>query len=381
MAEKTVQEQIVREAPEIEAYKLGLLQLARDRANVPVQLPGYQIAGLAPEQQQALRMAQEGVGSYKPFLSQANTAYQQAGGFYAGLPQYGGNAIGALQGAGQYSTDQAQQALRTVAGGADLGMTYSLAGSQGYDPNNVYAYMNPYQQLATQGTLGELARQGRIAQTGIAAQAVKSGAFGGSREGIQRAELQRNVMEQMGRVAAQDYSTNFQQAQQTALNAFQNQQARMQQAGNLALGAGQAVGAAGLQAGNLGLQAGQALGQANVSAGQLQQAGAAGIGALGQQQAALGQMSSGLNQGDVSFMYNLGNQLQTQTQKELDAQRQTALQAQYEPFQRISFLSDIYKGAPSSQQTIAQSTAPSPSLVSQAAGLGIAGLSAYNLMK
>lgn len=381
MAEKTVQEQIVREAPEIEAYKLGLLQLARDRANVPVQLPAYQIAGLAPEQQQAVRLAQQGLGSYMPYLQQAGAAYQQAGGLYAGLPQYGANAIGALTGAGQYSTQQGQQALRAVTGGADLGLTYSLAGAQGYDPASVAAYMNPYQQLATQATLGEIARQGRIAQTGIAAQAVKSGAFGGSREGIQRAELQRNIMDQMSRTAAQDYSTNYQQAQQAALNAFQNQQSRMQQAGNLALGAGQAVGATGMQAGQLGLQAGQALGQANVSAGQLQQAGAAGIGTLGQQQAALGQMTSGLGQGDVSFMYNLGSQLQGQTQKELDAYRQTALQAQYEPFQRISFLSDIYKGAPSSQQTIAQSTAPSPSLVSQATGLGIAGLSAYNLMK
>ena len=453
MAEKTVQEQIVREAPEVEAYKLGLLQLARDRANIPVQLPAYQIAGLAPEQQQAVRLAQQGLGSYMPYLQQAGTAYEQAGGMYAGLPSYGAGAIGALQGAGAYSTQQAQEAIRRAAAGSDLALGYGggaigsvesgaqraaqlsgaalgsaqqqggtalmagYAGAQAYDPNSVYSYMNPYQQAATQATLAEIARQGRIAQTGIAAQAVRSGAFGGSREGIQRSELQRNVLEQQARTAAQDYSTNYQQAQQAALNAFQNQQARMQSVGNLALGAGQlqtgaaqqaaqsalqggqAVGQAGLNvgqlaqqsgqalgqlgmtAGQLGLSAGQALGQANVSAGQLQQAGAAGIGTLGQQQAALGQMYSGLGQGDVSFMYNLGSQLQGQTQRELDAQRQTALQAQYEPFQRISFLSDIYKGAPSSQQTIAQSTAPSPSLASQATGLGIAGLSAYNLMK
>mgnify|MGYP006935485918 CR=1 FL=1 len=381
MAEKTIQEQIVREAPEVEAYKLGLLQLARDRANIPVSLPAYQIAGLAPEQQQAVRLAQQGVGSYLPYLQQAGTAYQQAGGLYAGLPQYGAQAIGALQGAGQYSTGQAQQAVQAVAQGSDLGLGYTFGGTRAYDPTSVYDYMNPYQQAATQATLGEIARQGRIAQTGIAGQAVRSGAFGGSREGIQRSELQRNILDQMARTAAQDYSTNYQQAQQAALGAFQNQQARMQQAGNTAIGAAQGVAGTSMQAGQLGLQAGQALGQANVSAGQLQQAGAAGIGTLGQQQAGLGQMYSGLGQGDVSFMYNLGGQLQSQQQKELDAQRQTALQAQYEPFQRISFLSDIYKGAPSSQQTIAQATAPSPSLLSQATGLGIAGLSAYNLMK
>jgi hypothetical protein len=344
MAETTIQEQIVREAPEIEAYKLGLLQLARERAGVPVSLPAYQIAGLAPEQQQALVMAQQGIGSYKPFLEQAGTAYQQAGGLYAGLPEYGRMAIGA------------------VGGAADVGTAAGFAGAQGYNPNAAYDYMNPYQQAATQATLGEIARQGRIAQTGLAAQAVRSGAFGGSREGIQRSELQRNVLEQQARTAAQDYSTNYQQAQQAAMNAFQNQQARLQQAGNMALGAG------------------QQLGQAAVAAGQLQQAGAGGIAGIGQQTANLGQMTSGLGQGDVSFMYNLGGQLQNYQQKVLDAARQTSLQAQYEPFQRISFLSDIYKGAPSSQQTISQATAPSPSLVSQATGLGIAGLSAYNLL-
>jgi len=39
-------------------------------------------------------------------------------------------------------------------------------------------------------------------------------------------------------------------------------------------------------------------------------------------------------------------------------------------------LSDIYKGAPTSQQTIAASTAPSVSPAQSILGLGIAGLSA-----
>jgi hypothetical protein len=341
----SIQEQIVREAPEIEAYKIGLLQASKGVGETPLNLPGYQIAGMAPEQAQAVQLAQQGVGSYLPYLQQAGTAYQQAGGLYAGLPQFGQNAVG------------------SVMGGANLANLYGAAGSMGYDPNSAQAYMNPYQQAATQATLGEISRQGNIAQRGIAAQAVRAGAFGGSREGVQRSELQRNVLDQQARTAAQDFSTNYQQAQQASMNAFQNQQARMQQAGNMALGAAQAVG------------------QANVSAGQLQQAGAAGIAGLGSQTANLGQMTSGLGQGDVSFMYNIGQRLQDQNQKQLDAGRQTALQAIYEPYQRLSFMSDIYKGAPSSQQTISQATAPAPSLMSQVGGLGIAGLSAYNLLK
>ena len=452
MADTTVQEQIVRESPEIEAYKLGLLQLAKQRASIPVQLPTYQVAGLAPEQEQAVRMAQMGLGAYLPFLQQSAISAQQAGGMYAGLPTYGAEAVRAVTEGTRYSTQQAQEALRraneltgvglgygqesaraagtaaTAAGGysaagAGLAQEYGagatragFAGAQAYNPNAVQSYMNPYQQQVTQNTLAEIRRQGDIARQGLAAQAVRSGAFGGSREGIQRQELERNILETQARTAAADYAGNYNQAQQAAMNAFQNQQARMQQAGNLALGAGQmqagalqnaaqgilsggqlasganlnmgqlaqqagqAGGQLGLNTAQLGMNAGQALGQSYVSGGQLQQAAGAGIAGLGSQQASLGQLTSGLGQGDVSFLYNLGGQLQGQQQKVYDAMRASQLQAQYEPFQRISFLSDIYKGAPSSQQTIAQSTAPSASPISQAAGLGITALGAYNLM-
>ena len=452
MADTTTQTQIVREAPEIEAYKLGLLQLAKERGAIPVTLPDYEVAGFSPEQKQAFEMAQLGVGTYLPFLMQSQNAIQQAGGMYAGLPMYGLQARGALQEARNYATGQAGQALRsanelsalglgygqeaariagtagTTAGGyaqygSDIANIYGsgasqagFMGAQGYDPNMVASYMNPYQQGVTENTLREMRRQADIGRGQLAAQAVRSGAFGGSREGIQRSEYERNVQDQMARTAQADYAQNYLQAQQASMNAFQNQQARMQQAGNLALGAGQlqtnaaqnagqgiassgqmasqayqnmgqlaqqasqGTGSLGLQAGQLGLSAGQALGQAEVSAGQLQQAGAGGIAGLGTQLQNLGQTSSGLVQGDTSFMYNLGQQVQNLNQKELDAQRASELQAQYEPFQRISFMSDIYKGAPSTQQTIATSTAPTASPISQAAGLGIAGLSAYNLM-
>jgi len=415
VADTTTQTQIVREAPEIEAYKLGLLELAKQRGEVPINLPAYEVAGLTAEQQQAVRMAQEGIGSYLPYIQGATGAIQQGGSMYAGLPQYGANAVSAVTaGAGQ-ALGYGGKGARAAGKAADLANTYGstsyrdisgaartateagFAGAQAYDPNAVLAYMNPYQEQVTRNTLAEMRRQGEITADQLSGQAVRSGAFGGSRQGIQQSELQRNVMEQMSRTAAQDYANNYAQAQQAAMNAFQNQQTRMQQAGNLALGAGQAqantgisagqLGVSGgqlesnaaMQAGNLALNAGQGIGQANVSAGQLQQAGAAGISALGQQQANLGQQLSGLQQGDVSFMYNLGGNLQGQQQKELEAARMTELQSQYEPLQRISWMSDIYKGAPSTQQTLATSTAPSPSPVSQAVGAGITGLSVYNL--
>ena len=72
----------------------------------------------------------------------------------------------------------------------------------------------------------------------------------------------------------------------------------------------------------------------------------------------------------------MGKQQQAQQQAVLEAQRQTELQQLYEPYQRVGFLSDIYKGAPTSQQSITGSTTPTVSPAQSILGLGIAGLSA-----
>ena len=343
MADVTTQEQIVREAPEIEAFKMGLLELAKQRGEIPVNLPDMEIAGLMPEQVTARELAAQGIGAYQPYMDEAGQAYRAAAQGYGALPSYG------------------TEAMNAVRQGANVGTGLSMQGAAAYDPTTAAAFMNPYQKNVTQEALKEMQRQADIARASQSAQSVKTGSFGGCRQGVQASELARNLADIQSKRIFEDYSTNFSQAQASAMNAFQNQQSRLQQAGNTALGAGTAIG------------------QAAVSAGGLQQGAAAGIGALGQQTAALGQQVSGLGQGDVSFLYNLGEKTRGYEQSVIDAARQGAIQQEYEPFQRISFLSDIYKGAPSSQQTISQTSAPSASLASQAGGLGIAALSAYNL--
>ena len=62
----------------------------------------------------------------------------------------------------------------------------------------------------------------------------------------------------------------------------------------------------------------------------------------------------------------------------LEAQRQTDVQAATDPYQRLSFLSDIQRGVPSSQQTVSQGFAPQTSPLGQAVGTGIAAYSVFN---
>ena len=320
-------EQIVREAPELEAIKMNLLSEAAKLAYRPEfgqQLPGYQVAGFAPGQQAAINAAmQQGVGSFLPMISQAQ---QSIGG---GL-QAAQAGLGALD----------------VAGATAMG-----AGGM-YDPRAAYGFMNPYQDAVTQETLREIRRQADIAGQGQAAQAVRSGAFGGTREGVQRAEMERNTQNIMAQQIAQLNAQNFAQAQNAAMQS--DEAARQRQ-----LGIGSLVGQLGQAYGSLGQQMGQA----------------------GIQQASLGQTAQQLQQGDIQFLYGLGQAEQAQRQKEIDAGRATQMQQIYAPYQQAAFLSDIYKGAPSAQMSTTSASVPQASPFQQVAGTALGALSTYGAGK
>jgi hypothetical protein len=164
--------------------------------------------------------------------------------------------------------------------------------------------------------------------------------LGGSRSGVQRAELDRNVLGEQARTAAGLRQAGYESAAQRAQAAFEAQKQR-------AISGSQLYG-----------QLGQ------------------GIGQLGGQMASLGQLGQQLGQQDASFGFDMGKFQQAQQQAELEALRANQLQQMYEPYQRISYLSDIYRGAPSTQSTITQTSAPSVSPAQSFLGLGIAGLSA-----
>ena len=75
-------------------------------------------------------------------------------------------------------------------------------------------------------------------------------------------------------------------------------------------------------------------------------------------------------------MFDVGKQQQAQQQAGIEALRANQLAQQQEPFERMAFLSDIYKGAPSSQMALTQESGGGVSPVQSMLGLGIAGLSA-----
>ena len=209
--------------------------------------------------------------------------------------------------------------------------------------------MDPYQQNVTQNALAEMQRQAAMQQNQLSAQAVGAGAFGGSRQGIAQAELGRNLADMQSRRIFEDASRNFSQAQNAAQTTFQNQQNRQQGVAQLLGGLGSTTSQEAVRLGS-------------------------GIASLGGAQAQLAGTGQGLIGQQAQMFSQLGATNQTQAQRELDAARQAELQQSYEPFQRVSFMSDIFKPQiGSAQSTLGVQVAPSPSPISQAIGAGVAG--------
>jgi len=257
-------------------------------------IPGQQLAGFTAPQTAAFNLAQAGVGSYANELAKAR-AMTDTGGITS---QFAGT---------------------TLAGATDS-----------FDPTTMIdPYMNKYNEYVT----AAIQKQGDIAKNKLAGQATKGGVFGGSRYGIQQAELDQGIASQIGLQSQK----NFENALKAAMSGFESGERRE-------------------------LMAGQQLGSLAKTQGQL--------GAL---QGGLGQLEQSLLGQDVKGLLGIGGMQQQMGQAGLDIARKNQIEAQQEPFKRVQFASDILRGVPSSGTTYTQQPATNPLL--QYAGLGIAGLS------
>ena len=241
---------------------------------------------------------QQAVGGFK----EADLSQTMGPQFVAGLSPLQQQAIGAAGGLGAY-----EPYLQTAAG---------LSGPTAYQQ-----FMSPYQQDVIDTTLAEYDVQAAKGLPALAAQAIGAGAFGGGREGVQRAEYQTASDRNRAALQAQLLQQGFGQAQQLAAQQYQQQ---------------------------LGLaQTAPAL--------------------VGQQ---------------ISALTGLGAQQQARQQATLEAQRQLAYQQAYQPYQATQALGSGVMGLISGypQQT-QQTITPSPSPLSTALGTASTLAGIYSLVR
>ena len=153
---------------------------ARQQAARAFETRQQSLAGLAPSvaaqdalQKQAASLAASGVGSYQPFINQAQQLMGPGGGTGAG---------------------------------------------------SIQDYMSPYQQQVIDTSLAEFDRNAASNRQRIRDQAVASGAFGGGREGVELAEYQTGSDQDRLMLQANLLQQGFGQAQQARQQDLANQQ-------------------------------------------------------------------------------------------------------------------------------------------------------------
>ena len=264
-----------------------LLPLLSTSAAIPTTTYAPQVAPETQLQQQARTLA-GGLGDYQQYLT--------------GAEQLGQQAQTTLGGATQYMGPQAYQ-----------------------------QFMSPYQQDVISTTLSEFDKQRQQALAQQQAQAVAGGAFGGAREGVQRAEYGAQTLQDRAALQAQLLQQGFGQAQQQASQAYQQQL-------NLA--------------------------QAQQGQGQYQQ----GLASLQPQLA--GQQ--------IQQLDTLGGQTSGYQQAVLDAQATAAREAAFEPYTRYGLvgqqLTGLVGGFPTQVQTFNPQQPASPLQTALGTGLGLASI-------
>ena len=196
----------------------------------------------------------------------------------------------------------------SLASGLGSFQPYLTAAEAATGPTAYQQYMSPYQQDVIETTLSEFDRQARRGITSIADQAIAAGAFGGGREGVQRAEYQAASDRNRAALQAQLLQQGFGQAQQLAQQQFGQQM-------------------------------------------QLAQAAPAAVGT------------------QIAGLTALGTQQQAREQAGLEAQRQLAYQQAYQPLQATQTLGSGVMGLISGYpQATTQTITPSPTPLSTALG-------------
>ena len=115
---------------------------------------------------------------------------------------------------------QAQQLMQQGIGGYQQ---YLNAAQASAGPNAYKQFMSPYQQDVIDTTLSEYDVQAQKGAQGVPAAAIAAGAFGGGREGVQRAEYQSNSDRNRAGIQANLLQQGFGQANQLAQQNFANQ--------------------------------------------------------------------------------------------------------------------------------------------------------------
>lgn len=207
------------------------------------------------------------------------------------------------------------------------------AGAGAYDPTSgeygVSKYMSPYEDAVLATMEKDIERQGDVARKKSSDQAIRAGAFGGSRQGIQAAEVERNILDAKAKASANVRSKAYENALNASMTGFEKGQQRNLDAGRLMGGLGQSYGGIGTALGGLGSD----------------MVGAAGT------SADVGRVFGAQSPADLTYMAGVGQQERQYRQDMLDTQRMNAMLGTEQALMPISYTMGLLQGTPSAGVT------------------------------
>lgn len=215
-----------------------------------------------------------------------------------------------------------------MVGQAGLGSMFAgqQYGQMATDPSSMQQYMSPYMQNVVDIQKREAQRQADIARTGRAGQAVRAGAFGGTRAQFADIEANRNLAQQMGDIQALGSQKAFEDAQKA-----QQFQAQL-----------------GLQGLGQAMQAGQAMG-------------------------ALGQTRFGQQKDILGMQRELGQEERGLQQAMKDIEYEQGMAEQRYPYEQLGFFADMLRGVPVGQTSTSMYRSAQASPLQTLLGLGMMG--------
>jgi hypothetical protein len=303
--------------------------------NVPEYARPYVENMLESTQKQIYTDDMAGFRPYKPYSTDVNQYF--AG--FSPMQQQAQRATAGLQTPGQYGT---ATGLAGASGLGAFGAAQQAIGAgqqfaqQAQDPRAMQGYMSPYMQNVVDYQKTQALRDYQMAAPMRARAAIGAGAFGGSRQAIESAEAQRNLMGQLQGISATGSQKAFEDAQ------------RQQQFG--------------AQLGMQGLQTG------------LQ-----GYGQMGQAASTLGQLGGqqlGAQKEIIGLQSQMGKEQQALEQNKINQAIQDYAIAQQYPFMQLGMMNAMLRGLPLQTQTT-QLYQAQPSMLQQGIGLAGAGASLF----
>lgn len=206
-----------------------------------------------------------------------------------------------------------------------------------FDAAAAKQYMDPYMQAVVDEQKKQIMQDYQGAKAGRAAQAVQAGAFGGGRQGAQEAVAESEMLDRQAMAQAQGLQQAFTSAGEKFQQAEANRQAQAQSA--------------------------QAANQQKLQVAQAQEQ--------------LATSQQGLQEARLKLQNAVGAEQKAEAQRELDLAYEDFINARDNERQNLAFYNALLRGIPVPTQSQVIQYQPT-SGAAQLAGLGLAGLGAYN---